>query len=152
MTGSILDTSILINNCVSTLYSILLSQTLERGRNRRNMNTIDYRNPRFYQARHMPQPLPKACTQAANEPRARESNEQSPPAVTPVTPDSENPLNPSSKASSIEVFRQCLEDGLTSAEDIAREMGVSKGTVSKWAKRAMKEGRLKKHGREYGLV
>ena len=53
------------------------------------------------------------------------------------------------EASSIEVFRQWLEDGLTSAEDIARKMGVSKGTVSKMAKRAMKEGWLKKQGREY---
>ena len=56
------------------------------------------------------------------------------------------------EASSIEVFRQWVEDGLTSAEDIAREMGVSKGTVSKWAKRAMNEGWLKKNGRDYALV
>jgi Mn-dependent DtxR family transcriptional regulator len=56
------------------------------------------------------------------------------------------------EASSIEVFRQWVEDGLTSAEDISREMGVSKGTVSKMAKRAMKEGWLKKQGREYVLV
>ena len=31
-------------------------------------------------------------------------------------------------------------------------MGVSKGTVSKMAKRAMEEGWLKKQGREYVLV
>src|SRR6476661_10527128 len=80
---------------------------------------------------------PKACPQAANQPRS--ANEQGP---TPAT----------RKASRIEVFRQCLEDGLTSAEDIAREMGVTKGTVSKMAKRAMEDGWLKKQGREYVLV
>ena len=102
------------------------------------MNTIGYRNPRFYQARHMPRlDPPKACPPAANEPRA--ANEQG---STPAT----------REASRIEVFRQCLEDDLTSAEDIARKMGVSKGTVSKMAKRAMEDGWLKKQGREYALV
>ena len=56
------------------------------------------------------------------------------------------------EASSIEVFRQWVEDGLTSAEDISREMGVSKGTVSKLAKRAMNEGSCRKNGRQYALV
>jgi tape measure domain-containing protein len=37
----------------------------------------------------------------------------------------------------MEIFRQCLEDDLTSAEAIARKMGVSKGTVSKLAKRGL---------------
>lgn len=55
-------------------------------------------------------------------------------------------------ASNMEVFRGWIEDGLTSAEDIAREMGVSKGTVSKLARRAMGEGWLRKEGREYVLV
>ena len=55
------------------------------------MNTIGYRNPRFYQARTMPRlDPPKATT----PPRA--ANEQGPPAVTPETPDSANSLNPSS--------------------------------------------------------
>jgi hypothetical protein len=62
------------------------------------MSTIGYRN-RFYQARQtMPRlDSPKAAPppQAANEPRAGELNEQSPP---PVTPDSANSLNSSSKA------------------------------------------------------
>jgi DNA-directed RNA polymerase specialized sigma24 family protein len=115
------------------------------------MNTIGYRN-RFYQARQTWPRLdsPKASAQSANELRA--ANEQGPPLVTPETPDSANSLNPSSKASSVEVFRQCLEDDLTSAGDIARKMGVSKGTVSKMAKRAMKEGWLKKQGREYAMI
>ena len=54
-------------------------------------------------------------------------------------------------ASTMQVFRQWIEDGLDSAEDIAREMGVSKGTVSKMAKRAMAEGWLKKNGRRYAI-
>ena len=54
-------------------------------------------------------------------------------------------------ASSIEIFRQWIVDGLTGAEDIAREMGVSKGTISKMAQRAIEAGWLVKHGREYAL-
>jgi hypothetical protein len=51
------------------------------------------------------------------------------------------------EASSMDVFRQWVEDGLTRAEDIAHEMGVSKGTVSKLAKRAMMPaGWIKKEG------
>lgn len=56
------------------------------------------------------------------------------------------------EASSIDVFRQWIEDGLTGAEDIAREMGLSKGTISKMASKAISEGWLKKVGREYALV
>ena len=56
------------------------------------------------------------------------------------------------EASSLDVFRQWIEDGLTSAEDISREMSVSKGTVSKWARKAMEAGWLKKQGRAYVLA
>jgi hypothetical protein len=56
------------------------------------------------------------------------------------------------EASGMDVFRQWIEDGLTGAEDIAREMGVSKGTISKMAKKAMEAGWLKKNGREYALI
>ena len=35
-------------------------------------------------------------------------------------------------------FLSLVRDGLTSCKDIAEEMGVSKGTVSKWAKKASK--------------
>ena len=55
-------------------------------------------------------------------------------------------------ASNIDVFRQWIADGLTSAEDIAKEMHVTKGTVSKWAKKAIDAGWLVKLGREYALV
>ncbi len=51
-----------------------------------------------------------------------------------------------------QLFRQCLEDGLTSATDIADEMGISKGQVSKLATKAIKVGWLKKDGRDYALT
>jgi len=46
------------------------------------------------------------------------------------------------KAENVDVFRQHLEDGLNSATEIAEEMGVTKGYLSKLAKRAANEGRL----------
>ena len=42
-----------------------------------------------------------------------------------------------------------VRNGLTSATDIAREMGVAPGTVSKMATKAIAEGRLKKNNRDY---
>ena len=56
------------------------------------------------------------------------------------------------KISTAQIFRQWIEDGVTSAGDIAEEMGISKGQVSKLAKRAMTEGWLKKEGRDYALT
>lgn len=56
------------------------------------------------------------------------------------------------EASSLDIFRQWIEDGLTSAEDIAREMSVSKGTISKWARKAIEAGWLVKKGRGYALA
>ncbi|MGH7990789.1 MAG: AAA family ATPase [Limisphaerales bacterium] len=56
------------------------------------------------------------------------------------------------KMSTNQLFRQCIEDGLTSATDIADEMGISKGRVSKLATKAIKEGWLKKDGRDYALT
>jgi len=52
---------------------------------------------------------------------------------------------------SIEMFRQWVEDGLDSCSDIAAEMGVSKGTVSKLAKRGEREGWLEINGRSYHI-
>ncbi len=54
--------------------------------------------------------------------------------------------------STLQVFRQWIEDGLTSASDIAVEMGLSKGQVSKLAKQGMAAGWLAKEGRDYKLV
>ena len=98
-----------------------------------NMNTIIRYRHWLYGAR---QTMPRLDSPKAE---AQAENEQSPPPAT-------------REASRIEVFRQRVEDGLTSAEDISREMGVSRGTVSKLAKRAMQEGWLKKQGREYALA
>ena len=50
-----------------------------------------------------------------------------------------------------EVLLGWVRDGLTSATDIAAEMGVSKGTISKMARKLADEGRLKITGREYSL-
>jgi hypothetical protein len=54
--------------------------------------------------------------------------------------------------STAQIFRQWIEDGVTSATDIADEMGISKGQVSKLAKQAIMEGWLQKDGREYALT
>jgi hypothetical protein len=54
--------------------------------------------------------------------------------------------------STAQIFRQWIEDGVTSATDIADEMGISKGQVSKLAKRGMAEGWLQKDGRDYVLT
>jgi Mn-dependent DtxR family transcriptional regulator len=43
---------------------------------------------------------------------------------------------------------QLITDGVTDCADIADEMKVSKGTVSKWAKKMMDVGRLKKTNRK----
>ena len=47
-----------------------------------------------------------------------------------------------------EVFMQLITDGVTDCADLAEEMKVSKGTVSKWAKKMMDAGRLKKTNRK----
>jgi hypothetical protein len=56
------------------------------------------------------------------------------------------------RLSTLDIFRQWVEDGLTSASDIASEMGLSKGQVSKLAKQGMVAGWLIKEGRDYKLA
>ena len=56
------------------------------------------------------------------------------------------------KMSTNQLFRQWIEDGLTSATEIAEEMGISKGQVSKLAKKAILAGWLKKNGKYYELT
>jgi hypothetical protein len=51
----------------------------------------------------------------------------------------------------LEILLQWVRDGLTSTTDIAREMKVGTGTISKWATKLIGEGLLKKNGREYAL-
>jgi len=56
------------------------------------------------------------------------------------------------KLSTLEQLRECVENGLTSATDIAVEMEISKATACRLAAKAIKEGWLKKDGREYALI
>jgi hypothetical protein len=55
------------------------------------------------------------------------------------------------EASSDDVIVQWVRDGLSSASDIAAEMDISKGMVSRRAARLMDTGRLAKNGRCYKL-
>ena len=54
--------------------------------------------------------------------------------------------------SDTQLFRDCIENGLTTATDIAEEMGISKGQASKLAKKAINTGWLTKDNREYRIV
>jgi putative DNA primase/helicase len=55
------------------------------------------------------------------------------------------------EANRADVVLQWVMDGLTSCSAIAKEMGVSEGTISKIATRLIEEGKLKKNGREYKI-
>jgi hypothetical protein len=57
-----------------------------------------------------------------------------------------------SLASREEVFLQWVRDDLTKCEDIAREMGISKGQASKIATRLIAAGLMRKRGREYEAI
>ncbi len=56
------------------------------------------------------------------------------------------------RLSTAELFRQYVEDGMTAAQEIARELGITRGRVSQLATRAADEGWLKKIGRKYLLA
>jgi putative DNA primase/helicase len=45
-----------------------------------------------------------------------------------------------------------IQEGISSATELAEALGVSTGTVSKWAKKLITAGRIEKHGREYRVV
>ena len=49
------------------------------------------------------------------------------------------------------VMLQWVRDGLTSCSEIAEEMGLSKGTISKMGTKLIELGRLKMNGRQYAL-
>ena len=51
--------------------------------------------------------------------------------------------------SDVDAFVDLVKAGLTSARDIATELDVTPGTVSKWAKRAEHSGRIRIEGRQY---
>ena len=55
-------------------------------------------------------------------------------------------------AQSLDVFRKLIEEGVTECTALAEELHVSKGTIAKWAKKAMDAGWLRKEGRGYALT
>ena len=57
----------------------------------------------------------------------------------------------SKQADGIDMVLQWVRDGLTSCSEIAEEMGLSKGAVSKMATKLAELGRLKTNGRQYAL-
>lgn len=67
-------------------------------------------------------------------------------------PDGERTLTTFRLVKTIDVFRQCVRDGLTSCTDIAEEMGMTRGAISKLATRGKNEGWLEHDGRSYRLV
>ena len=99
-------------NLGQALRRQLWKRNIETREEQENLNTIGYRN-RFYEPRQTwPQldppkayPPPQA---ARNEQRTDESNEQSPPPVTPETPDSANSLNPSAGVEQFEPYMRLL--------------------------------------------
>lgn len=54
-----------------------------------------------------------------------------------------------SRLSSMDILIDLIENGLDSCSDIAQEMGTSKGTVSKLAKRGERDGKITISGRRY---
>jgi hypothetical protein len=54
--------------------------------------------------------------------------------------------------SALPLFRKCIEVGINGASEIAEELGISKGQVSKLAKKGMEAGWLKKDGRDYAIT
>ena len=55
------------------------------------------------------------------------------------------------KLTASQQFRQCIEDGMIVGAQIAQHLGLSPGRISQIAKRAIKEGWLKKKGRNYAM-
>ena len=56
------------------------------------------------------------------------------------------------EADSQAMFLQWIRDGLDTCGEIAEEMGLSKGRVSKLATKAMNAGLIKKNGRKYEIL
>lgn len=55
-------------------------------------------------------------------------------------------------ASRAEILLQWIRDGLTRCEDVAKEMGISKGRASQLANQLIKAGKIRKRGRDYEVV
>jgi len=54
-------------------------------------------------------------------------------------------------ATGIDLLRKLVEEGITECSELSEELGVSKGTVSKWAHKGILDGWLVKQGRCYTL-
>jgi hypothetical protein len=80
---------------------------------------------------------------APNDPASLEWN---------IKPDEKRVLVTYRETDNLTLFRQWIEDGLETCGEVAEEMGLSKGQVSKLAKKAEKAGWLKKSGRKYHLL
>ena len=80
---------------------------------------------------------------AANDPQSLEWN---------IRPDGRRAIISYREADNLTLLRQWIEDGLETCHEIAEEMGLSKGQVSKLARKAEKAGWLRKVGRKYQLI
>jgi putative DNA primase/helicase len=83
----------------------------------------------------------------------RNSRTEQPPIEWTFTTGADGKVSISTKqADGLAVLVEWVRDGLSSAREIAHEMGITPGTVSKMAKRAIEAGRLKKEGRGYAIA
>ncbi len=85
--------------------------------------------------------------------QTRNTPEEIPPYEWHITPAGENGLIQVTHklATGTDLLRQLIEQGITDCSELAEELNVSKGTVSKWAHRGVQEGWLDKSGRAYVL-
>jgi hypothetical protein len=79
----------------------------------------------------------------------RNSPDDPPPLDWHFKPDGDRVVITYKEADSLMIFRQWISDGLDSCSDLAEEMGLTKGAVSKLAKRAERAGWLKIESRKY---
>jgi hypothetical protein len=83
----------------------------------------------------------------------RNSRTEQPPIEWTFTTGADGKVSITTKqADGLAVLVEWVRDGLSSAREIAHEMGITPGTVSKMAKRAIEAGRLKKEGRGYAIA
>jgi putative DNA primase/helicase len=68
------------------------------------------------------------------------------------TPDGDKVLVTFKEASRADVVLQWVQDGLSTCSEIAREMGISNGQVSKIATRLISQGKLTKNNRGYEVA
>jgi len=81
----------------------------------------------------------------------RNASQDPPPLDWSFKPDGSKTLITYREADSMAIFRQWVEDGLNTCSELAEEMGVTKGTISKMAKRAERDGWLTITGRKYSV-